>query len=186
MKNILMGMILIAYSIVGSDSDVILDTKIAIPKIEIRYSIDIKDYVSRIDDVEINCLAKAIYYEARGESMKGKRAIGLVVMNRVNDRRYANSVCGVIKQHVTIGARKVCQFSWYCRDNKVLTKSINTDVYKQCEAIAKEVLSGGIDNFIPDAVSFRQSSIKAGFTKKGMVRVAQIGHHIFYKEKRDE
>jgi cell wall hydrolase len=51
------------------------------------------------------CLALNIYFEAAGESVPGKWAVGQVVLNRVVDKRYPNTVCGVVKQHK--------QFSWY-------------------------------------------------------------------------
>jgi len=66
------------------------------------------------------CMAQNIYYEARGESLKGKQAVGNVVLNRVKHKKYPNTICGVVYQakryswndKVVIPGQ--CQFSWYC------------------------------------------------------------------------
>ena len=50
------------------------------------------------DENEIRCLAENIYFEARSESTAGRIAVALVVLNRVEDRRFPDSVCGVVKQ----------------------------------------------------------------------------------------
>jgi len=69
---------------------------------------------------ETFCMAQNIYYEARGESLKGKQAVGNVVLNRVDHVKYPNTVCGVVYEakryswnnDVVIPGQ--CQFSWYC------------------------------------------------------------------------
>ena len=69
---------------------------------------------------ETYCMAQNIYYEARGESLKGKQAVGNVVLNRVDHKKYPNTVCGVVYQakryswdnNIVIPGQ--CQFSWYC------------------------------------------------------------------------
>ncbi len=62
---------------------------------------------SATDWKEVNCLTAAIYKEARGESIQGKRAIAQVVMNRVKSKKYPNKVCKVISQPM--------QFPWYAK-----------------------------------------------------------------------
>ena len=59
------------------------------------------------------CMALNIYHEAKNQSMLGQIAVGQVVMNRVEDRRFPNTVCEVVKQR----KRGVCQFSWFCDGN---------------------------------------------------------------------
>ena len=69
---------------------------------------------------ETYCMAQNIYYEARGESLKGKQAVGNVVLNRVDHKKYPNTVCGVVYQakrydwNNDIVIPGQCQFSWYC------------------------------------------------------------------------
>tara|TARA_R110001606_G_scaffold344577_1_gene493338 strand:+ start:1154 stop:1696 length:543 start_codon:yes stop_codon:yes gene_type:complete len=69
---------------------------------------------------ETFCMAQNIFYEARGESLKGKQAVGNVVLNRVDHKKYPDTVCGVVYEakryswnnDVVIPGQ--CQFSWYC------------------------------------------------------------------------
>ena len=67
---------------------------------------------ARFSAAEINCLAEAIYYEARGESFTGQAAVAEVIMNRVNHRVYPDTICGVVYE----GSERVtgCQFSFTC------------------------------------------------------------------------
>ena len=73
-----------------------------------------------IDDHTLNetyCMAQNVYYEARGESLKGKQAVGNVVLNRVNHKKYPNTVCGVVYEAKLWNGkviRDMCQFAWYC------------------------------------------------------------------------
>lgn len=72
-----------------------------------------------VDAREAECMAQNIYFEARGEPIKGQVAVGNVVLNRVKSKKYPNTVCGVIKQARLdpikgIPAKYKCQFSWYC------------------------------------------------------------------------
>ncbi len=62
---------------------------------------------------ELKCLALTIYFEARGESDAGKRAVGNVVMNRVLDDAFPNTVCRVVQQGGEMAGNR-CQFSWWC------------------------------------------------------------------------
>jgi len=66
------------------------------------------------------CLALNIYHEARNQPTIGQVAVGQVVMNRVRDERFPDTVCGVVKQGQTyswqpdLPIRNKCQFSWWC------------------------------------------------------------------------
>ena len=76
--------------------------------------------VSETTIEETFCMAQNIYYEARGESLKGKQAVGNVVLNRVDHKKYPDTICGVVYEakryswnnDVVIPGQ--CQFSWYC------------------------------------------------------------------------
>ena len=70
-------------------------------------------------ETALMCMAFNIYHEANNQSMLGQIAVGQVVMNRVEDSRFPDTVCEVVKQAVTYkGTDKPvlhkCQFSWYC------------------------------------------------------------------------
>src|SRR4029078_12445796 len=61
---------------------------------------------------ELDCLAKTVYFEARGEKEKRQRAVAAVVLNRVKSSRFPDTICQVVHQGGT-GSRD-CQFSWWC------------------------------------------------------------------------
>ena len=67
---------------------------------------------------EKKCLTENIYFEARGQGQAGWLAVAQVTLNRVEDRRFPNTVCEVVKQGLTYASgqpiRNKCQFSWYC------------------------------------------------------------------------
>ena len=71
---------------------------------------------------EKKCLAENIYFEARGQGQAGWLAVAQVTLNRVEDRRFPNTVCEVVKQGLTYASgdpiRNKCQFSWYCDGKK--------------------------------------------------------------------
>jgi len=66
---------------------------------------------------EMYCMSLNIYYEARGESWKGKAAVAHVTLNRVKHPKYPNTICGVVlqaKKWKERPIRDMCQFAWYC------------------------------------------------------------------------
>ena len=75
-----------------------------------------------VDEKELLCMAKNIFFEAAIESTAGKLAVAQVTLNRVNSKYYPNTVCGVVYEglHYTtsnglqLPVRDRCQFSWYC------------------------------------------------------------------------
>ena len=98
---------------------------------------DWKDLYDLPNIDQIRCMAQNIYFEARAESMLGKTAVGFVTINRVNDKRFPNTVCEVVhqgphreswktKQDETLAdedriyypRKHRCQFSWYCDGKK--------------------------------------------------------------------
>ena len=69
-----------------------------------------------VDEDELNCLAEAVYFEARGEGAYGQRAVAEVILNRRADPAFPDSVCGVVHQGFNPSSPKLhkCQFSYYC------------------------------------------------------------------------
>jgi len=88
-----------------------------------------------LTSTDVECLAKNIYFEARGENIKGQLAVGLVTINRMKDERWPDDVCGVVYQNK--------QFSWYW-DGKS-DEPTNTPVYNKIVLIASTLLDA--DNF---------------------------------------
>jgi spore germination cell wall hydrolase CwlJ-like protein len=140
-----------------------------------------------VDPLQLECLAKNIYYEARGESIKGQIAVARVVMNRVRHHAFGNTPCKVINQANLITVNdadtgeekkvKVCQFSWVCEPNAPLNK--NSAVYQRALQIAKEVLKydAHADLLPRNTLFFHSVNVNPNW---GYRRVAVIGNHVFY------
>jgi spore germination cell wall hydrolase CwlJ-like protein len=130
---------------------------------------------------EVQCLAENIYYEAGTESFEGKAAVAQVTINRANSGRFKSSICGVVKQKTIINGLTICQFSWFCEP----VKKAFRDEYRWQESliVARRALTEPhVHNMIykENALYYHNTSVRPDWN---LVRVGQIGNHIFYKEK---
>lgn len=139
--------------------------------------------LAEIDKVKVGergeawqCLAEALYFEARGESLVGQVAVAEVILNRVDDGAYPDSVCGVVRQGYD--SEGPCQFSFYC-DGKPEHVN-NPDLFERIGKIAWVMLQGKPRVLTGQATHFHAASVSPGWARK-MVRTAQIGDHIFYR-----
>lgn len=121
------------------------------------------------DEQEL-CLAKAIYFEARGESLEGQLAVAEVVLNRARSGRFASSVCGVVTQPA--------QFS-FIRAGKFPAVNESSDCWKKALAIA-DVASKHIATSLASNVLWYHATYVAPAWGRQKTRAAQIGTHIFY------
>ncbi len=112
---------------------------------------------------DVKCLAANIHFEARGESHKGQVAVAHVTLNRVKDKRFPKSICGVVKQPG--------QFSWYKQANLSKMK-----LPRYSQQIALDVLTGKYKDPTRGALFFHNSSVES-FKRRELIR---IGDHIFY------
>lgn len=142
---------------------------------------------------QVKCLAKNIYFEARNEPKEGQIAVAYVTLNRVYSGQFPDTICGVVEQKkrvAEIGDNKVvCQFSWYCEKTPkfIYTKNILTNrndmVYNEIRDLATFVYANyGI---LPDptkgSLFYHADYVKPNW--KNLVKVTQIGAHIFYLPK---
>lgn len=128
---------------------------------------------------QLDCLTKNIYWEARGEPVAGKIAVAQVTLNRVNDSRFEDTICGVVYERTKSSKREICQFSWVCSVKNQM-HSIDPKHYEEHRELAKKVLFENIR--IPqlkDALYFHGDYVNPGWNKK---RITKIGKHIFYRE----
>lgn len=129
---------------------------------------------------QLDCLARNIYWEAASEPFEGKVAVAQVTMNRVQDGRFAPSVCGVVTQKTVVYNKVVCQFSWLCESNHT-TKTIHKSLYKESEEVAKMVLLEGFRlKSVSEALYYHADYVNPRWNKD---KVIKIGRHIFYKDK---
>ena len=133
---------------------------------------------AEIRDRQLDCLAKNIYHEAKGEPFEGKVAVAQVTINRAASGQFPSDICKVVYQKNIVYDKVLCQFSWYC-DQAVFTKPKNTAAYKESQIVARQVL---LEEFrlpsLKHALYFHATDINPGWKKE---RVATIGGHVFYK-----
>jgi len=124
------------------------------------------------------CLAKAIYFEARSESLRGQLAVARVVLNRVRDPRFPNTICGVVYQGAE--RRNACQFSFAC-DGKP-DYPTNRRHWAKARRLAAKVLRGQIRLPKLDGVAFYHADYVRPTWASVMRPVIKIGRHIFYRD----
>jgi len=134
----------------------------------------------QVSDKELWCLSTAIYFEARGETYRGQVAVAQVVLNRVKDHRYPDTICGVVFQNQT--RRNSCQFSFACDGQP---ETINDPKsWAQAEDIAKRFTDGELYlTEVADATHYHATYVRPAWAPR-MTKVTQIGLHVFYKFKR--
>jgi spore germination cell wall hydrolase CwlJ-like protein len=125
------------------------------------------------------CLTEALYFEARGESVKGQFAVAEVILNRVDSRRYPDTVCAVINQGT--GRRYACQFTYTC-DGKPETIS-EPRAWDQVGKVARLMLAGTDRPLTDGALYYHTTSVHPSWAKK-FHRTAKIGYHLFYRRNR--
>ena len=126
---------------------------------------------------ELNCLALNIYFEARSEPEEGKLAVGHVVMNRVVNRRFPSTVCGVVRQGGEL-RRHRCQFSWWCDGRS--DKPRNRREWQKSSQIALSIYWGQSEDPTDGALWYHADYVKPGW-RKHFERGPKIGRHIFYR-----
>ena len=125
----------------------------------------------------ITCLALNVYHEARNEPMNGMYAVASVVINRVQDDRWPNNVCAVVKDGYRKDSHK-CQFSWYC-DGKS-DKPKEDRAWAMAVLVADDILKGTVDDVSYGATHYHANYVKPIWAKK-LTRTVSYGSHIFYK-----
>ena len=127
---------------------------------------------------EEKCLADAIYFEARGEPLRGQMAVAQVVMNRVFSGYYPNSVCGVVYQNANRHLR--CQFTFAC-EGKDLSRIDEVDMWEQAKRIAKDMLDGKIWlTEVGHATHYHAYWVHPSWVHE-MNKMYQLGVHTFYR-----
>jgi len=134
---------------------------------------------------EARCLAEGIYFEARGESVRGQLAVGRVIMNRVASDAYPNTICGVVYQNDD--KRNRCQFSFAC-DGKEDTITEPT-VWEQVEGYTTWLLANhakpGEESqllaMLGDSTHYHADYVNPRWAKY-LTLTVRIGRHLFYAD----
>ena len=160
-------------------------------------------------DPQLMCLAKNIYYEAGLEGREGMLAVAQVTVNRTQNEKFPDTICGVVNQKTevvktqqvtrtevvrrpfwapktverqeTVKRRvRVCQFSWVC--NPPAPVKYVSDRWQESVAVAMEVMYQGVTlphGYMADALYFHNTHVRPRW---GLERLGRIGGHIFYSD----
>ena len=156
--------------------------------IEIAENVISKSLV--VDDKEVTCMAKNIFFEAAIESTAGKLAVAHVTLNRVDSKHFPSTVCEVVYEgpHYTAAngemypVRDRCQFSWYC-DGKGDDPREGSRLWEDSQELAKYVLlrQEELPDITDGALHYHANYIGAPKWAKKKKVTTKIDTHIFYR-----
>lgn len=122
-------------------------------------------------DAEGICLATAVYFEARGESLEGQLAVARVVMNRAASGKYPPSLCETVKQP--------WQFS-FVRHGRFPPVDTDCEAWRKAQGIARLALSNAVPSVATDVLWYHANYVDPSWGRR-LTRARQIGAHIFYR-----
>ena len=134
------------------------------------------------------CLALNIYHEARGSNFADQAAVADVVLNRVDDSRYPNSVCNVVydgrhkpswKTGKPVPIRNQCQFSWYCDGKSDDPK--DTDAWRKAQQTAYMMIAYNDFRGLTEGATHYHANYVSPSWARGFQLIGRIGDHIFYR-----
>ena len=129
----------------------------------------VSDYAApTTSDPEMECLARAVYWESKGEPLTGQLTVAEVIINRSESRRFPSSICGVVRQP--------SQFS-FVRRGHIPQPPVNAQ-WRTAVAIARIAMADLADGGAPRALFFHARYVRPGWR---LTRIATIGNHIFYR-----
>jgi spore germination cell wall hydrolase CwlJ-like protein len=121
---------------------------------------------------EEDCLANAVYFEARGESLQGQLAVAEVVLNRARSGRYPPTWCGVVTQR--------SQFSFVHRGGIIPPANRSSEAWRRAVAIARIAQQGATRMLAPNVLWYHANYVSPAWGRR-LSRSSVIGAHIFYR-----
>ena len=125
----------------------------------------------------VKCLTEVIYFESRGEVVRGQMAVAQVVLNRAFSGKYPGSVCGVVYQNAH--RHLACQFTFAC--DGIADRVKEPDMWERATVIANEMLDGKI--WLPEvgkATHYHAHWVHPGWVRE-MTKLHRVGVHTFYR-----
>ncbi len=126
-------------------------------------------------DQQWQCLKTALYFEARGETLKGQFAVAEVILNRVDSPAYPKTVCGVVGQ----SGGGSCQFSYNCDGARDVMQ--DEEAAEVAGRIARVMLDGAPRALTAGATHFHTRAVRPSWAKR-FPQTAAIGAHLFYRQ----
>jgi N-acetylmuramoyl-L-alanine amidase len=122
-------------------------------------------------DAEANCIAVAVYHEARGETLEGQLAVARVIMNRASSGRYPGTWCGVVKQP--------WQFS-FVRNGYMPGVDEGSTAWRTALGVTRIAINNAVPSLSNDVLWYHANYVAPSWGRR-LTRVSQIGAHIFYR-----
>ncbi|MEO0372645.1 MAG: cell wall hydrolase [Pseudomonadota bacterium] len=158
-------------------SDTRLERMLTRPNLEVTYSAEwLAAQSVKGEGADWRCLAEALYFEARGESVQGQFAVAEVIMNRVDHAQFPGDVCGVV--HQGTGRKYQCQFTYTCDGMKEVISEPRS--FEQVGKIAHLMVEGAPRPLTKGATHYHTRAVSPRWSRV-YPRVATIGVHHFYK-----
>ncbi len=133
---------------------------------------------------DYHCLASNIYWEARNQPLLGKLAVAQVTQNRVDSKKFPNSICGVITQTRFYPSGRIdlhsCQFSWYCDGKKDEPLQHEYISYERSFELAVNFIADRPIDITEGSTHYHNHMVNPYWTAD-LDKVVQIEEHIFYK-----
>ena len=125
----------------------------------------------------VGCMTEAIYYEAGFEPASGQRAVAQVILNRVRDRNFPATVCGVVYQ----GWERAtgCQFSFVC-DGSRTRRPPHAWQWNNARRIAEQALDGYVEAEVGTATHYHLRGVNPAW-RRTLVEITRVGDHVFYR-----
>jgi spore germination cell wall hydrolase CwlJ-like protein len=123
------------------------------------------------DNREQDCLASAVYFEARGEELKGQLAVADVVLNRTASPKYPDTICEVVEQP--------WQFSFVNATGRIPEADRSSEAWRNAVAIARIAQAGTARAVDSDVLWYHADYVSPSWGRR-LARQDKIGLHIFY------
>ena len=159
---------------------------------------EIDELYTEYNQPQLYCLAQNIYFEAKSEPLAGQYAVADVVLNRVNDTRYPNTICEVVRegpikeswktrQHADLAPKERiyhpiknrCQFSWYCDGKADVVR--DNDAWRLAQIVAYKIVHNEKMRGITEGATHYHADYVSPKWAKSIQLVGSISTHIFYR-----
>ena len=134
---------------------------------------------------DYHCLASNIYWEARNQPLLGKLAVAQVTQNRVDNKRYPDTICSVVKQTKFYPSGRIdlhsCQFSWYCdvKSDEPLLHEI--EHYEEAFYLAVDFIEERPIDITEGSTHYHSIKVNPNWASH-LEKVVHIDEHIFYRQ----
>lgn len=131
---------------------------------------------------DLFCMATNIYHEARSESLSGQIAVGSVVLNRVKNKGFPNTICEVVlqakKDKIGNPIINMCHFSWYC--DGLSDKIANIVIFKDIAELSMQIIFGDFPDNTGGALHYYNPNLANPYWKDAYNYIITIDSHDYY------